>query len=270
MEAAEPDTTQVSVPESTDTEMYQALKKELLICSDYQAGLVRNAAQALNELAGRDVRSVQFREPDEEEEEVPRTLGTRDKNRGRSILKKITVNTARTATSTTLRQPHIPGDVPSGIGSPLARHPSNREHWGEGDLHSTPGYQALMKKFQDHTQKTYDWYTRLKQSQSSLQRPSSRKRGCQAPPKPPTDTPTQSPLQKSGCLQSVVSVGKREQPKERGTPRDPADDDIPVHRHSDGTFESVPYLCADPRKRLLSRSCCTSPIGLAGKSLKMK
>ena len=147
LEAAELDTMQASAPESTDTEMYQALERELLICSDYQAGLVRNAAQALDEVTGRDMRSGQFREPaEEEEEEVPRTIGTRDKNRGRSILKKITANTARTATSTTPRQPHTPGDVPSGIGSPLTRHPSNHKHWGEVDLHSMPGYQALMKK----------------------------------------------------------------------------------------------------------------------------
>ena len=243
LEAAEPDPTQASAPESTDTEMYQALERKLLISSDYQAGLVRNAAQALDEVAGGDVRSVQFREPDEEEEEVPRTLGTRDKNRGRSILKKMTANTATNATP---RQPHTPGDVPSGVGSPLARHPSNREPWG-GDLRLTPGYQALMKKFQDHAQKTYDWYTKLKQSQSCSQRPSSRKRGHQAPPKPPTDTPTQSPLQKSGCLQSVVSVVKREQPKDRGAPRDPADDDIPIRQCSNGTFESAPYhLCGSP------------------------
>ena len=81
LEAAEPDTMQASAPESTDTEMYQALEKELLICSDYQAGLVQNAAQAIEEVTGGDVRSVQFREPaeEEEEEEVPHTLGTRDR-----------------------------------------------------------------------------------------------------------------------------------------------------------------------------------------------
>ena len=219
LEAAELDMTQVSAPESTDTEMYQALKRELLICSDYQAGLVRNATQALEEVTGRDVRSVQFREPaeEEEEEEVPRTLGTRDKNHGRSILKKITVNTVGTMTSTTPQQPHKIGDIPRGIGSPLDRHPSNCEHWREGDHCSTPGYQVLMKKVQDHAQKTYDWYNRLKQSQSSVQRPSSRKRECQAVPKPPADMPTQSPLQKSGRLQSVVSVMKREQSKDQGT-----------------------------------------------------
>ena len=84
LEAAERDTTQASAPESTDTEMYQALEKELLICSDYQARLVRNAAQAIEEVTGGDTRSVQFQEPaeEEEEEETPRFLGTRDRNCG--------------------------------------------------------------------------------------------------------------------------------------------------------------------------------------------
>ena len=97
----EQDPTQVSVPESTDTEMYQALEKDLLISNDYQAGLVRNTAQALDQVAGgpepaRDVRNVQFKEPDEEEEECHRTPGQRPRaeGRGRSILKKETVNTA--------------------------------------------------------------------------------------------------------------------------------------------------------------------------------
>ena len=80
LETAEPDPTQVSAPESTDTEMYQVLKKDLLISSDYQAGLVRNAVQALDQVAGglelaRDVCNVQFKEPDEEEEECHRTPG---------------------------------------------------------------------------------------------------------------------------------------------------------------------------------------------------
>ena len=51
------DPTQASAPESTDTEMYQALEKDLLISNDYQAGLVRNATQALDQGAG-DVRNV--------------------------------------------------------------------------------------------------------------------------------------------------------------------------------------------------------------------
>ena len=79
LETTEQDLTQVSAPESIDTEMYQVLKKDLLISNDYQAGLVRNAAQALDQVAGgleptRDVRNVQFKEPDEEEEECHRTL----------------------------------------------------------------------------------------------------------------------------------------------------------------------------------------------------
>ena len=252
LEAVEPDTMQALAPESTDTEMYQALERELLICSDYQAGLVRNATQAIEEVTGRDARSVQFRKPAEEEEEeekVPCTLGTRDRTRGRSILKKITANTAGMATSTTPRQPHKIGDVPRGIGSPLDRHPSNREQWGEGDHRSTPEYWVLMKKVQDHAQKTYNWYAWLKRSQSSAQTPSSRKQEHQVAPKPPGGMPTQSPLQKSGCLQSMVSVVKKEQPKDRGASRDPYDD-IPTRWYSDRTFESAPYhLCGSPEDK---------------------
>ena len=207
-EATEPDPMQASVPESTDTEMYQALERELLISSDYQAGLVRNAAQALDEVASGDVHSIQFREPDDEEE-IHHTPGTRDEGCGQRILKKMTVNTA---TSTTPQQPHTIGDVPSGVGSPLARHPGNRVALG-GDFSLKPGCQSQLQVFQAHTQKMYDWYTKLKQSQSCAKRPSSRKWERQAQPKPLMDTPTQSPLQKTGLLQSVVSVVKKEQSK---------------------------------------------------------
>ena len=111
-----------------------------------------------------------------------------------------------------------------------------------------PEYWALMKKVQDHAQKTYDWYNRLRQSQSSAQRPSCRKRERQVAPKPPGGTPTQSPLQKSGCLQSVVSVVKRETPQDRGASGDP-DNDVPARWYSDRTFESVPYhLCGSPEE----------------------
>ena len=80
LESMEQDPTQASAPESTDTEMYQALEKDLLISNDYQAGLVRNAAQALDQVAGglepaRDVCNMQFKEPDEEEEECHCTPG---------------------------------------------------------------------------------------------------------------------------------------------------------------------------------------------------
>ena len=231
LESAERDTMQALAPESTDTEMYQALEKELLICSDYQAGLVRNAAQAIEEVMGGDTRSVQFREPaeeEEEEEEMPHFLGTRDKNRGRNILKKMTANSAGAETSTTPRQPHKIGDVPRGVGSPLDRHPSNHEQYGKGDHRSTPKFWVLIKKVDDHAQKTYDWYSRLKQSQSSC-----RKREHQVVPKPPGGTPTQSPLQKSGRLQSVVSIVKKQAPQDRGASRDPV---------NDRTFhESAPY-----------------------------
>ena len=104
LESAEQDPTQASAPESTDTEMYQALEKDLLISNDYQAALVRNAAQALDQVAGslepaRDVCKVQFKEPDKEEEECHRTPGQRPRaeGRGRSILKKKTASTATEA-----------------------------------------------------------------------------------------------------------------------------------------------------------------------------
>ena len=241
-EATEPDPTQASAPESTDTEMYQVLERELLISSDYQAGLVWNATQALDKVAGGDVHSIQFREPDEEEE-IRNTPGTRDEGHGRSILKKITANTA---TGTILWQPHTIGDVPSGVGSPLAKHPGNRVP--SGDFSFRSGFQSQLQAFQAHTQKTYDWYTKLKQSQSYVKRSSSRKREHQAQPKPLVETPTQSPLQKTGRLQSVVSVVQKEQPKrDRSTQWDPCDDDVPIRRHIDGTFETAPYhLCGSP------------------------
>ena len=148
-ERTEQDPTQASAPESTDTEMYQVLEKDLLISSDYQAGLARNVAQVLEvagsvELTG-DVRSVQFREPDEEEEEIRRTPGTRDEGHGRSILKKMTANTS---TGTIPRQPHTIGDVPSGVGSPLAKHPGNRVP--SGDFSFRSGFQSQLQVFQSH------------------------------------------------------------------------------------------------------------------------
>ena len=84
------DLTQASAPESTDTEMYQVLEKELLISNDYQAGLMRNVAQALDQAEqSRDVRNVQFKEPGEEEE-CHHTPGQQPKaeGQGRSILKE--------------------------------------------------------------------------------------------------------------------------------------------------------------------------------------
>ena len=68
-EVMEQDPVQASAPESTDTEMYQAVERDLLIMNDYDAGWVRNAAKAHDQAAGGneqsgDVRNVQFKEPD--------------------------------------------------------------------------------------------------------------------------------------------------------------------------------------------------------------
>ena len=198
-ERTEQDPTQTSAPESTDTEMYQALKKDLLISSDYQAGLVRNVTQVLDEVAGgvestRDVCSVQFREFDEEEEEIRCTPGTRAEGQGQSILKKEMVNTA---TGAIPQQPHTIGDVPSGIGSPLAKHPGNRVP--SGDFRFRSGFQSQLKGFQLQVKATYDSYMSLKQSYTSF-RESSRKRERQTQPKPLMEMPTQLPLQKTGRL----------------------------------------------------------------------
>ena len=156
-ETMKQDPTQASAPGSTDTEMYQVLEKDLLISSDYQAGLVRNAAQALDQVAGglepaRDVRSMQFKEPDEEEEECHRTPGQklRAEGWGRSILKK---QTANTATGAIPRQPHTSDDIPSGIGSPLGKHPGNCVPQGD-----------FRFRLQSQLKATYDSYMSLKQS----------------------------------------------------------------------------------------------------------
>ena len=145
-ERTEQEPMQASAPESTDTEMYQVLEKDLLISSDYQAGLVRNVIQVLEVASGvestRDVHNIQFKEPDEEEEEIRHTPGTRDEGRGRSILKKMTVNTS---TGTILQQPHTIGDIPSGVGSPLAKHPGNREP--SGDFSFRSGFQSQLQMF---------------------------------------------------------------------------------------------------------------------------
>ena len=240
-ERTEQDLTQASAPESTDTEMYQMLEKDLLISSDYQAGLARTVAQVLEVASGvestRDARNVQFREPDEEEEEIHRTPGTRDEGHGQSILKKMTANMS---TSTIPRQPHTIGDVPSGIGSPLAKHPGNRVPSGDFSLRS--GFQSQLQMFQLETKKMCDWYTSLKQLYPYVKQLSSRKRERQTQPKPLVETPTQSPLQKTGRLQSVVTMVQKEQPKrDRSTQRDQCNDDAPTCRRANGTFETAPY-----------------------------
>ena len=225
-EAMEQDPTQASAPESTDTEMYQAVERDLLITNDYEAGLVRNATKARDQAAdgneqSRDVRNVQFKEPDRGEVECHRTSGQRPRTeeRGRSILKKETVNTAAGAIP---RRPDASDTVPSGIGSPLAKHPGNRTPQGNF-------------KFRMQLKATYDSYVNL--------RPPSRKREHQTLPKPLMETPTQLPLQKTGRLQSVVTVvQKKEQPqRDKSTHRDRSEDGVIARQHPDGMFMSAPY-----------------------------
>ena len=196
-EAMEQDPTQASAPESTDTEMYQVVERDLLITNDYEAGLVWNAAKARGQATGgdgrsEDVQNVQFKEPDRGEAECHHTMGQqpRTEERGRSILKKETVNTA---TGAIPRRPHASDAIPSGVGSPLAKHPGN--HTPQGNF-----------KFRMQLKETYDSYINL--------RPPSRKREHQTLPKPLVVTPTQSPLQKTGQLQSVVTMVQKVTPEQ--------------------------------------------------------
>ena len=78
---------------------------------------------------------------------------------------------------------------------------------------------------------TYNSYINL--------RPPSRKREHQTLPKPLVATPTQSPLQKTERLQSVVTMVQKKVTPEQ--PRDWSEDDTIARRRPDGTFMSVPY-----------------------------
>ena len=214
-EVVEQDPTQASAPESTDTEMYQAVERDLLITNDYDTGWVQGVTRVRNQAAGStkqtgDVQNVQFKEPDRGEVEHHRTLGQRPQTEewGQSILKRETVNTA---TGAIPQRPHASNTIPSGIGSPLAKHPGNH----------TP--QGKFKEFQMQLKTTYDSYANL--------RLPSRKREHQTLQKPLVVTPTQSPLQKTGRLQSVVTVVQNkvtpEQSKrDKGTHRDRSEDGV--------------------------------------------
>ena len=225
----EQDPTQASVPESTDTEMYQVVERDLLITNDYDVGWVRGATRVHNQAAGGtkqsgDVQNVQFKEPDGGEVECHHTPGQQPQTeeRGQSILKR---EMANTATGTIPRRPHASDAVPSGVGSPLAKHPGNRTPQGNF-------------KFKMQLKTTYDSYTNL--------RPPLRKREHQTLQKPLIVTPTQSPLQKTGRLQSVVTMVQNkvipEQPqRDKSTHRDRSEDGVIARRHPDGMFMSVPY-----------------------------
>ena len=85
---------------------------------------------------------------------------------------------------------------------------------------------------------TYDSYVNL--------RPPSRKREHQTLLKPLVAIPSQLPLQKTGRLQSVVTVVQKkvtlEQPqRDKSTHRDQSKDDVIARRHPDGMFTSAPY-----------------------------
>ena len=84
---------------------------------------------------------------------------------------------------------------------------------------------------------TYGSYTRFRQS--------SRKREHQTQPRPLVETPTQLPLQKTGRLQSVVTVVQKvtpEQPqRDKSTHRDWSEDGVIAQRRSDRMFMTARY-----------------------------
>ena len=131
-----------------------------------------------------------------------------------------------TVTGAIPRQPHTIGNVPSGVGSPLAKHPGNCVPQGDFQL-----------RFQAQLKATYGSYTSFRQS--------SRKREHQTQPKLLVVTPTQSPLQKTGQLQSVVTVAQKvtpEQPqRDKSTHRDQSEDGVIAQRRFNGTFMTAPY-----------------------------
>ena len=264
-ERTEQDPTQASAPESTDTEMYQALEKDLLISSDYQGGLVWNAAQVLDEVAGgfkstRDVCSIQFKEPDEEEEEIRRTPGMRAEGQGQSILKNEMVNTA---TGAIPWQPHTIGDIPSGVGSPLAKHPGNRVPSGDFSFRSR--FQLQLKGFQSQAKATYDSYTSLKQSYMSFKQSSSRKRECQTQPKPLVGHPPSCLCRRQAGYSQWCPWSRRSSPKgteacnETSAKMTLPPADAPTEHSRQRLTTS-----SDPPKQSPSSLCCIARIGSVG------
>ena len=130
------------VPDSTDTEMYQAAERSLLISSDRQALKIQNVARIQQqakeqarsgiqaqfyEADDQDTRRVHLKRESEEREIDPKCRPSpkcrpRNEQKGCSILKKKTANTS--APMPTPRQPH--NIEPRGVGSPLAAHPGVR------------------------------------------------------------------------------------------------------------------------------------------------
>ena len=136
---------EVVAPDSTDTEMYQATERSLLITHDSQALKVQNVARIqcqaeaeawssiqaqFYEVVDQDIRHVRLKRESEEQDSEPKRRPSpqhrpRQEERGCSILKKKTANT----NLTTPRQPYGDGG-PRGMGSPLAAHPGNRTPMG--------------------------------------------------------------------------------------------------------------------------------------------
>ena len=255
----ETDDERMQVTESTDTEMYQTLERDLVVnvTHDREARQVKSVAfiqakaaeQAVSDMQVEfyettDTRQVLLKRHSEEREEDPKQRPSPQtrvchEERGRCILKKKTANTP----TDTPRQPHpgthTPG--PFGVGSLLAR---LYEHEAtNAQVQSTRTFQTKMKD-------CYDSYTES--------RSRSRKQEHQTIPKTVSVTPTQSPLQKTVKLKSIMSKVQKapvdqgkshSQSCNRRHDQSRARQEEPVQRAFEVTYSSAPYHLMDGGKK---------------------
>ena len=133
----------------------------------------------------------------------------------------------------------------------MAKHPGNHKPGG-----SFTFTKKLVKtaEFQEQLKTTYDSYSELKQL---------RKREQEAKTKPLEVTPTQSPLQKTGRLQSVVMKVQKdpaEQPQDRHSD---SREGIIAWQRQDGTFLSAPHhlIGVPPEVAKVFVTYCTNRFG---------
>ena len=238
-----------TAPESTDTEMYRAAEQSLLITHDHQALKVQNVARIQRqaeeearsniqaqfyEMANQDTRRVCLRRESEEREIEPRCRFSpqhcpSQEERGRSILKKRTVNTDKAVP----RQPHSDQGIHRGIGSPLATFPDNRTPMGTGDGSNQ------QQAFQTALKQCYSDY--------ASGRSSSRKREHTQPRRTAAPTPIQSPAQKNFKVKSTVTlVEPASQPRQRSHSHRGQVSEMPAWR----PHRRVPYHLIGIRKAM--------------------
>ena len=251
----------MTVPESTDTEMYWAAEWSLLITHDHQALKVQNVARIqcqveeearsnvqaqFYDMADQNTRHVRLRRESEEREIEPRCWLSpqhrpHQEERGRSILKKRTANTDKAAP----RQPHSNQGVHRGVLSPLATFLDNRTPMGTGDRSNQ------QQAFQTTLKQCYSDY--VSGRSHSRKREHTQSRRMAAP------TPTQSPAQKNFKVKSMVTlVEPASQPSRRSHSRRGRASETPAwcpyHRapyHLIGIREAMGREGQDSEKALL-------------------